>query len=133
MSVTYGAARFDLKQTLIPLSGAEQEDTSLRKRNKRSRRPWLELCLTAKMLLREALRQKRLCPTSNICRALLSPQKPHSSSYHRVHCTPKSRREYGPNILYFNPMLVKNLCVKVNRDSLIMAGTTIDVFKSTPV
>lgn len=133
MSVTYGAARFDLKQTLIPLSGAEQEDTSLRKRNKRSRRPWLELCLTAKTLLRQALRQKRLCPTSNICRALLSPQKPHSSSYHRVHCTPKSGRECGPNVLYLNPTLVKKLRVKINGDSLIMAGTTIDVFKSTPV
>lgn len=41
--------------------------------------PGLNSASQPKKLLRGALRQKRLCPTSNICYALLSPQNP---TYH---------------------------------------------------
>lgn len=49
----------------------EQEDARLRKRNKRSRDLGLNSASQPEKLLRGALPQKRLCPTSNICYTLL--------------------------------------------------------------
>lgn len=71
MSLSYGAAPLVWRQTLVPLSAAKQEDARLRKRNKRSRDLGLNSASQPEKLLRGALPQKRLCPTSNICYALL--------------------------------------------------------------